>query len=64
LSRGGSGIPVEEYDALYKQFNPVNFNALEWVKIAKAAGMKYIVFTSKHHDGFCMWIQSITTIIL
>jgi alpha-L-fucosidase len=54
-SRGGSGIPVEEYDALYKQFNPVNFNALEWVKIAKAAGMKYIVFTSKHHDGFCMW---------
>ena len=54
-SRGGSGIPIEEYDALYKQFNPVNFNALEWVKVAKAAGMKYIVFTSKHHDGFCMW---------
>jgi alpha-L-fucosidase len=54
-SRGGSGIPIEEYDALYKQFNPVNFNAIEWVKIAKAAGMKYIVFTSKHHDGFCMW---------
>lgn len=54
-SRGGSGIPVEEYDALYKQFNPVSFNALEWVKLAKAAGMKYIVFTSKHHDGFCMW---------
>ncbi len=46
---------VEEYDTLYKQFNPVNFNALEWVRIAKAAGMKYIVFTSKHHDGFCMW---------
>jgi alpha-L-fucosidase len=54
-SRGGSGIPIEEYDNLYKQFNPVNFNALEWVKVAKAAGMKYIVFTSKHHDGFCMW---------
>jgi alpha-L-fucosidase len=51
----GKEIPIEEYDALYKQFNPVNFNALEWVKIAKAAGMKYIVFTSKHHDGFCMW---------
>jgi alpha-L-fucosidase len=51
----GREIPVEEYDALYKQFNPVNFNALEWVKTAKAAGMKYIVFTSKHHDGFCMW---------
>jgi alpha-L-fucosidase len=54
-SRGGTGIPVDEYDALYKQFNPVKFNALEWVKIARAAGMKYIVFTSKHHDGFCMW---------
>jgi alpha-L-fucosidase len=46
---------IEEYDALYKKFNPVNFNALEWVRTAKAAGMKYIIFTSKHHDGFCMW---------
>jgi alpha-L-fucosidase len=54
-SRGGSGIPIEEYDTLFKRFNPVNFNALEWVKIAKSAGMRYIVFTSKHHDGFCMW---------
>jgi alpha-L-fucosidase len=51
----GKEIPVDEYDALYKQFNPQKFDALEWVKIAKAAGMKYIVFTSKHHDGFCMW---------
>jgi len=46
---------IEEYDNLYKQFNPVQFNAHEWVQTAKAAGMKYIVFTSKHHDGFCMW---------
>ncbi len=51
----GKEIPVEEYDNLYKQFNPVNYNADEWVKLAKDAGMKYIVFTSKHHDGFCMW---------
>ena len=51
----GREIPVEEYDALYKKFNPVNFNADEWVKLAADAGMKYIVFTSKHHDGFCMW---------
>ena len=51
----GREWPVEEYDALYKQFNPVKFDAVEWVRIAKAAGMKYIVFTSKHHDGFCMW---------
>ncbi len=51
----GSEVPIEEYDNLYKQFNPSNFNADEWVKLAKDAGMKYIVFTSKHHDGFCMW---------
>ena len=51
----GNEIPVAEYDTLYKQFNPVQFNADEWVKLAKDAGMKYIVFTSKHHDGFCMW---------
>jgi alpha-L-fucosidase len=54
-SRGGTGIPIAEYDSLYKQFNPVKFDADAWVKLAKAAGMKYIVFTSKHHDGFCMW---------
>ncbi len=43
------------YDHLYEKFNPVKFNAEEWVKIAQDAGAKYIVFTSKHHGGFCMW---------
>jgi len=53
---GGTGtIPVEEYDNLYKTFNPVEFDADEWVAIAQAAGMKYIVFTTKHHDGFSMF---------
>ncbi|MDR1602118.1 MAG: alpha-L-fucosidase [Tannerella sp.] len=51
----GREIPVSEYDSLYLSFNPVNFDAGEWVSIAVAAGMKYIVFTSKHHDGFCNW---------
>jgi alpha-L-fucosidase len=51
----GAQIPVEEYDALYKKFNPTAFNADEWMKIAHDAGMKYVVFTTKHHDGFCMW---------
>ncbi|HPS54108.1 MAG TPA: alpha-L-fucosidase [Sedimentisphaerales bacterium] len=46
-------IPAEEYDNLYKNFNPVQFDPQQWVQIAKDAGMKYIVFTTKHHDGFC-----------
>jgi len=54
------GVPVEEYDVLYKRFNPVNFNADEWVAIAKAAGMKYLVFTTKQHDGFCMFDSALT----
>lgn len=59
-SRGGKGTPVEVYDALYKQFNPEKFNADEWVAAAKAAGMKYIVLTAKHHDGFCLWDTKLT----
>jgi Alpha-L-fucosidase len=51
-------ISRTEYSALAKQFNPVKFNAEEWVKIAKAAGQKYIVITSKHHDGFAMFKSS------
>ena len=58
---GGTGeIPLEVYDNLYKQFNPVKFNADEWVSIAKSAGMKYLVFTSKHHDGFSMFETKLT----
>ncbi len=48
-------IPVREYEQLAKQFNPVKFNAEEWVQLAKDAGMKYIVITSKHHDGFALY---------
>ncbi len=48
-------IPVKEYEKLAENFNPVKFNAEEWVKLAKFAGMKYIVITSKHHDGFAMF---------
>jgi alpha-L-fucosidase len=48
-------IPVQEYEQLAGQFNPVKFNAEEWVQLAEDAGMKYIVITSKHHDGFAMY---------
>jgi len=48
-------IPVAEYKEFAKEFNPVKYNAEEWVKLAKEAGMKYIVFVTKHHDGFAMF---------
>ncbi len=48
-------IPVTEYEQLARQFDPVDFNAEQWVTMAQNAGMKYIVITSKHHDGFAMY---------
>jgi len=53
-------IPIEEYEKFAGQFNPIGFRADEWVRLAKNAGMKYIVITSKHHDGFCLWDSKVT----
>ena len=59
--REGTGqIPVEIYDNLYKEFNPTEFDADEWVAIAQQAGMKYLVFTTKHHDGFVNFDSKLT----
>ncbi|MCF8373414.1 MAG: alpha-L-fucosidase [Bacteroidales bacterium] len=51
---------VKEYENLKTTFNPVGFNPEKWAKAAKGAGMKYVVFTTKHHDGFCMFDSKLT----
>ena len=56
----GTKVPVEEYDALYREFNPTGFSAPEWAGLAHDAGMKYLVITSKHHDGFTLWDSKYT----
>ena len=53
-------IPVSEYEQLAGQFNPVKFDAEAWVQMAQDAGMKYIVITSKHHDGFAMYHSAVS----
>lgn len=56
----GLKIPIDEYEELANDFNPVDFDANEWVRIAKQAGMKYIVITTKHHDGFAMYHSKVS----
>jgi len=60
-----NGMPYDEYktkyQALNKTFNPTKFNPEYWAKLAAEAGMKYVVFTTKHHDGFCMFDSKETT---
>lgn len=69
VKKGGVGewimhsldIPIKDYEQLATQFNPIYFDAEQWVAIAKNAGMKYIVITSKHHDGFSLWDSKVST---
>jgi alpha-L-fucosidase len=53
-------IPVREYEALAAQWNPVRFDAEAWVRLAEDAGMKYVVITSKHHDGFALFDSKVS----
>jgi alpha-L-fucosidase len=53
-------IPVAEYRDLARGFNPVEFDPAQWVQLAKDAGMRYLVFTSKHHDGFAMYDSGVS----
>jgi alpha-L-fucosidase len=55
-------ITQQEYmDSVISQFNPVEFDAEEWVRVIKDAGMRYVVFTAKHHDGFAMWDSEVSS---
>jgi len=56
----GKEVPVEEYDALYRRFDPALFDARAWARLAKDSGMGYLVLTTKHHDGFCLWPSGLT----
>jgi alpha-L-fucosidase len=58
--RDSARIPVTEYEQFRSQFNPVKFDAREWVRIAKDAGVRYIVITTKHHDGFALFDSALT----
>lgn len=48
-------LDYAEYESLAERFNPIEYDPREWVRLAKSAGMEYICFTTKHHDGFCLW---------
>ncbi|HPF37578.1 MAG TPA: alpha-L-fucosidase [Phycisphaerae bacterium] len=58
--RQSARIPIDEYDTLLGRFNPQRFDADAWARLAKDAGMRYIVITSKHHDGFCLFDSALT----
>ena len=53
-------IPPEAYQKYFERFNPTLYDPRQWAKAAREAGMKYVVLTSKHHEGFCLWDSAYT----
>ncbi len=53
--RSREELSIADYQKHFEHFNPDLFNPVEWARMAKLAGMKYFVITTKHHDGFCLW---------
>ncbi len=60
VRKGQGPTPVEVYDNLYKKWKPEKFDARQWVRLAQDAGMKYMIFLVKHHDGFCLYDSKLT----
>lgn len=58
--RSWKGMPKEAYDNLYKEFDPENYDPSALAKQAKEMGAKYMIITTKHHDGFCLWPSEYT----
>lgn len=58
--RSWKEMPKTDYDNLYKQFDPKQFDAKKWATTAKQMGARYVIFTTKHHDGFCLWPSEYT----
>jgi alpha-L-fucosidase len=58
--RSRERLSIEDYQPFFEEFNPINYDPKKWAKAAKAAGMKYAVITSKHHDGFCLFDSKLT----
>ncbi|RME91503.1 MAG: hypothetical protein D6766_11805 [Verrucomicrobia bacterium] len=56
----GAQVPVAEYDQLYRRFNPTNFDATAWARLAREAGCRYLILTAKHHDGFALWDSAVS----